>query len=91
MQTLYVVTGCDYLSFFSGLGKTTLIKCFVQHAEFIASGTDYLGRFSDISLETDEHDVVFVSFLRQIGTAYFKKYASASMQKLHGHTTMHFY
>ena len=48
MQTLYVVTGCDYTSFFSGLGKITLMKCFFQHAEFITSGTDYPGRFSDI-------------------------------------------
>jgi hypothetical protein len=28
MQTLYAATGCDYTSFFSGLGKTTLMKCF---------------------------------------------------------------
>ena len=29
-QTLYVVTGCDYTSFFCGFGKTTLMKCFCQ-------------------------------------------------------------
>ena len=77
LQTLYVVTGCDYISFFSGLGKTTLMKCSCQHAEFITGGTNYPGGLSQCALDTDEHEMGFLSLLRLIGTAYFKRYASA--------------
>ena len=30
LQTLYVVTGSDYTSFFCGFGKVTFMKCFVN-------------------------------------------------------------
>ena len=30
MQTLYVATGCDYTSFFYGLGKATFLHYFYQ-------------------------------------------------------------
>ena len=82
LQTLYAVTGCDYTPFFSGLGKITLMKSFFQHAEFINS-TDYMGSLFNISLETEDYQISFLSFLRLIGTAYFKKYASAF-----NHTTL---
>ena len=67
-QTLYVVTGSDYTSFFSGLGKVTFMKCFFQHAEFITSGTTYPGSLSDCSLETNTYELGFLAFLRLIGT-----------------------
>ena len=70
MQTLYAVTGCDFTSFFSGLGKISLMKSFFQHAEFI-TGTNNLGSLSNISLETNDYEIGFLSFLRLIGTAYF--------------------
>ena len=76
-QTLYVVTGCDYTSFFSGFGKTTFMKLFYQHAEFITSGTTHPGSLSDCSLETNSYELGFLAFMWLIGTMYFKKYASA--------------
>ena len=47
IQTLYVVTGSDYTSFFSGFGKISFMKCFFQHAEFITGGEKYTGSLSD--------------------------------------------
>ena len=31
MQTIYVVTGCDYISFFSQIGKATFVRYFYQY------------------------------------------------------------
>ena len=77
IQTLYIVTGCDYISFFSGTGKKTFMKHFFQHAEFITSGIAYPGSLSDCNLETNTFELGFLAFMRLIGTGYFKKYASA--------------
>jgi len=38
LQTIYVCTGCDYISFFSQLGKATFIRYFFQYASFITGG-----------------------------------------------------
>ena len=32
IQTLYVVTGCDYIPFFSHIGKSTFLSSFFQYA-----------------------------------------------------------
>ena len=61
VQTLYTVTGCDYTSFFSGIGKITHMKSFFQHVEFI-SGTSGIGSLADISLEADNFEMGFLSF-----------------------------
>ena len=36
MQTLFVCTGCNYVSFFSGLRKATFLRYFFQYASFIS-------------------------------------------------------
>ena len=78
LQTLFVVTGCDYVSFFSGLGKATFLRCFFQHAEFITGESQYTqGSLSDTQLDNDAHKQGFLAFLRLIGTVYFKKHATA--------------
>ena len=74
IQTLYVVTGSDYTSFFSGFGKICFMKCFFQHAEFITGGEKYTGSFA---LGMEKYEKGFLSFLRLVGTSYIKKYASA--------------
>ena len=38
LQSLYVCTGCDYVSFFRGLGKVSFMTTFFQYASFIAGG-----------------------------------------------------
>ena len=35
LQTLFICTGCDYVSYFAGIGKSTLLKVFFQHASFV--------------------------------------------------------
>ena len=37
MQTLFICTGCDFVSFFKSLGKATLLNNFYQYANFIGS------------------------------------------------------
>ena len=78
LQTLFVVTGCDYVSFFSGIGKATFLWYFFQHAEFITGESQYTqGSLSDTLLDDDTYKQGFLAFLRLIGTVYFKKHATA--------------
>ena len=35
LQTIYVTTGCDYMSFFRGLGKVSSLTTFFKHETFI--------------------------------------------------------
>ena len=71
IQTLFIVTGCDYISFFTGLGKTTFLNTLLEYAEFITSNTT-----STPGTLTNEHNG-YLSFLRLVGCAYFKKHKSA--------------
>lgn len=71
IQTVFVTTGCDYISFFNGLGKATFMQTLFEYSEFItASNTSIPGTLTN---ETN----VFLSFLRLVGCAYFKKHKSA--------------
>ena len=74
MQRLYVATGCDYTSFFYGLGKATFLHYFYQYATFITKPTnDKPGTLADVSLENNVYNTGFLAFLRLVGTTYFKK------------------
>ena len=74
MQTLFVTTGCDYTSFFSGIGKATFLRYFFQHSQFISSGRDNAhGTLADVSADIE---LGFLSFLRLVGVVYMKKHAS---------------
>ena len=77
LQTLYVVSGCDYVSFFAGIGKVTFLDTFYQHANFI-NDINLLGTLADIMQHNEEHG--FLAFLRLIGSVYFKRYKSAFAQ-----------
>lgn len=73
-QTLYVVTGCDYTSFFCKMGKATFYKHFFQNAEFITSGKNEApGTLADINILDGTFENGFLALLRLIGVSYFKK------------------
>lgn len=74
LQAIYVSTGCDYTSFFSGIGKATFLKYFLQYSSFISgSGA---GTLADTSLVDNKYKVGLLAFLRLVGSVYFKKYSS---------------
>jgi len=76
IQTIYVCTGCDYISFFSQIVKTTFLRYFFQYASFITSGNPE-GTLADTVLEDNIFETGYLAFLRLVGTVYFKKYATA--------------
>ena len=74
MQTLYIVTGCDYVSFFKGIGKLYFMQIFFKYARFISSGLDVPGTLSDIADDTNGNG--FLAFIRLVGSTYFCKHRS---------------
>ena len=77
LQTLFVVSGCDYISFFSRLGKATFLRYFYQYASFISSGDETTpGTLADTALQDEVYQQGYLSFIRLIGTVYFKKHSS---------------
>ena len=68
LHMLFVVSGCDYISYFMGFGKGMFLNTFYQYAEFISgkNSTGYLCHITEDSKRTG-----FLSFLRLIGSLYF--------------------
>ena len=82
LQTLFVCTGCDYVSFFSGIGKTFFLKVFFEYAKFIA--VDLVGPFTGVISHTnllEQATASQLAFFRLVGCAYLKKHANASTDK----------
>ena len=46
LQTLFICSGCDYVSYFRSIGKATVLNCFFQHGSFIC-GRDMPGCLHD--------------------------------------------
>ena len=73
IQALFALTGCDFTSFFSRIGKVSFFNTFMKNARFIA-GTDSLpGNLTENTSTTEG----FMAFTRLIGCAYFSKHHSA--------------
>ena len=62
---LYIISGCDYISYFAGLGKAAIFNAFFHHASFI-SGQNMCGMLSNNSGDMVEEG--FLTFLQLIGT-----------------------
>ena len=71
IHMLFVVSGCDYISYFMGFGKGMFLNTFYQYAEFI-SGKNSTGYLCHITEDSKRKG--FLSFLRLIGSLYFKKH-----------------
>ena len=72
---LFIVSGCDYISFSTGFGKTRFLQTLFQYATFIsADSVLYPG---ELGSKTNG----FLAFLRLVGCQYYKKYLSAFPDK----------
>ena len=72
MQMVYIATGCDYISYFQGIGKVYFLNMLYQHATFITSGSDPNGTLTDTSTTLG-----LLAFVRLVGCVYFKKHLTA--------------
>ena len=62
LQTLYIVTSCDYMSFFKGIRKQTFMKTLFRFAEFI-SGSHLAGSLANTDPELRDTTFFFLDFL----------------------------
>ena len=72
-QHIFIISSCDYISFFAGYGKTRVMDSFYQYSDFITGGVKAPGILTDISANGEG----FLSFLRLVGCFYFKKHKEA--------------
>ena len=77
LQTLFICSGCDYISFFVGLGKATMMRHLLQNAWFISGTQEFPGTLADTIPGREEQG--FLSFVRLVGTVYFKKHLVHSL------------
>ncbi len=73
IQTLFICTGCDFVSFFNGLGKATFLGTLNQYSAFITADQDSAQGI----LTTEQNSLGLLAFTRLVGCAYFKKHKSA--------------
>ena len=70
LQSLYVLTGCDFTSFFAQISKSFFTTTFFRFAAFICANTECLpGSLA----ETTTQESSFLAFLRLVGVVYFLK------------------
>ena len=83
-QVLFLATGCDYISYFKSIGKATFWNVFYQHATFI-TGQRMPGNLHQINTQG------FYSFIRLVGTVYFKKHISGFISRYNYDSPIHLY
>ena len=72
LQMVYITTGCDYISYFRGIGKVFFLNVLYQHAAFITAGSDPEGSLADTTIENTQMSLL--AFVKLVGCAYFKKH-----------------
>jgi hypothetical protein len=70
-QMLYIVSGCDYVSYFRGFGKKTFVEVLRRNVDFIC-GRESCGKFWEVDQESG-----VLSFFRLVGALFFNRYRSA--------------
>jgi hypothetical protein len=84
MVALYIATGSGFTSYFKSIGKASFLNIFFQLADFFSGKS--LNEFS----ETNKH-MGFLSFLRLVGTTYFKKHYTSFFSLYQHHTPQQLY
>ena len=74
LQKVYIATGCDFISFFKGFGKSTFLATLYEFCQFICSNS---GQTPGILTDCDMHNHGFLSFVHLVGCAYYRKHKSA--------------
>lgn len=74
LQMVYIVSGCDFTSFFHGHSKKQFLDVFQRDCFFI-TGEDSKGLLSHFCNSTFEKGLL--AFYRLIGSVYFRSYSSA--------------
>ena len=74
VQALYACTGCDYTSFFKGIGKAFILQIFFNNSTFISGDLpDAPGSLCHLSPDSNG----YLAFLRLVGVMYFMKHNDA--------------
>lgn len=70
LQSLYVLTGCEFTSFFAQISKSFFATTFFRFAAFICANTEHLpGSLAERTTQESS----FLAFLRLVGVVYFLK------------------
>lgn len=88
IQSLFISTGCDFISYFKLYGKATILNCFFQYASFICGNTMTGSLEQTMQCNKDKG---FLSFLRLVGTCYFKKHLAAFIANYNYSTPIQLY
>ena len=81
LKVLFIISGCDYVSYFKNYSKLTIYKIFLENVDFICgTGNDTLGSLYQV----DEHnfELGFLAFARLMGCVYFKACANSFVQDI---------
>ncbi|CAH1232408.1 Hypp454 [Branchiostoma lanceolatum] len=78
---LFILSGCDYTSFFRMKGKVSFLTTLLQHCEFITGDNHRPQRGSLL----DSGDLGILAFFRLIGCLYYKSCKAAFLSQ--GHET----
>jgi hypothetical protein len=85
VRNIFIITGCDYNSYFHSHGKIAFLTTFVKHAKMITGhnvANRDIGQFGT-SVFTDEHNkhLGLLAFYRFVGCRYFDEHAVAFLQQ----------
>ncbi|XP_071949801.1 uncharacterized protein [Antedon mediterranea] len=74
LQTLFISSGCDYVSFFKGYSKKRFMEVFYRNCKFVSGGihTGYLNQIGP-----DVQHLGLLAFYRLVGCVYFQQNLAA--------------
>ena len=76
LKVLFIISGCDYVSYFKNYSKLTIYKIFLENVDFICgTGNDTLGSLHQV--EEHNFEMGFLAFARLMGCVYFKSCANS--------------